>query len=114
PANFGEADFLSDYAAAARRRVPTMADRPMRKIMTAYVDMSDDGQPAVGLVAENLWVIAGFSGHGTMHGPIVAEVLAEMIAGTSDGRVDISTFDPLNRKAPPEWMSHGGTTTHGA
>ena len=37
---------------------------------------------------EGLYVIAGFSGHGFMHGPIAGQLMAELIA---DGRA--STLD---------------------
>jgi glycine/D-amino acid oxidase-like deaminating enzyme len=52
-----------------------------------------------------LWIAAGFSGHGTMHGPVVAELLARVIAGRPDPALDLAAFDPRRPPAPQsEWM----------
>jgi glycine/D-amino acid oxidase-like deaminating enzyme len=48
---------------------------------------------------------AGFSGHGTMHGPVVAELLARAIVGRPDPQFDLAVFDPRRPPAPEsEWM----------
>ena len=38
-----------------------------------------DGHPYVGLVEDGLWMVAGFGGHGAMHGPPVAELLSRAL-----------------------------------
>lgn len=48
-----------------------------------------------------------FAGHGAMHGPPVAELLARQILGDPDPDVDISALDPLRGRAAhggQEWM----------
>jgi sarcosine oxidase subunit beta len=40
-----------------------------------------------------LYVIAGFSGHGFMHGPIAGQLMAELIA---DGRATTVDIAPLS------------------
>jgi glycine/D-amino acid oxidase-like deaminating enzyme len=40
-----------------------------------------------------LYVIAGFSGHGFMHGPIAGQLMAELIV---DGRASTVDADPLS------------------
>jgi hypothetical protein len=40
-----------------------------------------------------------------MHGPVVAELLARMIAGRPDPAVDLTAFDPRRPPGPDaEWM----------
>jgi glycine/D-amino acid oxidase-like deaminating enzyme len=48
---------------------------------------------------------AGFGGHGTMHGPVVARLLAGTMAGHPDPSADLSPLNP--RRSPSasgEWM----------
>jgi sarcosine oxidase subunit beta len=42
---------------------------------------------------EGLFLIAGFSGHGFMHGPIAGQLMAELIA---DGRASTIDISPLS------------------
>jgi sarcosine oxidase subunit beta len=44
-------------------------------------DMTPDGQPVVDAVAENLWVAAGFSGHGFMIAPSIGGLVADLLGG---------------------------------
>jgi sarcosine oxidase subunit beta len=48
-----------------------------------------------------LHVIAGFSGHGFMHGPIAGQLMAELIADGRAGSVDIAPLS-LDRFARGE------------
>ena len=67
-----------------------------------------------------LHVVAGFSGHGFMHGPIAGQLMAELVA---DGRAHSVDIAPLNIErfkrghTPVEVMtscslSHPGRSTH--
>ena len=47
---------------------------------------------------EGLYVIAGFSGHGFMHGPIAGRLMAELVA---DGRASTLDIAPLGSTASP-------------
>ena len=73
--------------------------------MVGNVDVGGDGHPYVGLVEGGLWMVAGFGGHGAMHGPPVAELLAKTIAGRPDPSLDISALSPWRSPdAASEWM----------
>jgi glycine/D-amino acid oxidase-like deaminating enzyme len=47
-----------------------------------FYDMTPDGQPIVGALAEGLWVAAGFSGHGFMVAPSTGRLVAAALAGS--------------------------------
>jgi len=50
-------------------------------------------------------MIAGFGGHGVMHAPPVAQLLARIIAGRPDPTLDISSLTPWRKPgAESEWM----------
>ena len=44
-------------------------------------DVTPDHQPILGRVADNLYVAAGFSGHGFMIAPAVARIVADAVLG---------------------------------
>jgi hypothetical protein len=57
---------------------------------------------------EELWVLAGFAGHGVMHGPVLAELLARTMLGDPDQTVDLEPCNPLRtpqRSFENEWMA---------
>jgi sarcosine oxidase subunit beta len=94
-----------EFGELARRRAPVLADIGVARFTTGNVDLGGDGHPYVGEVEPGLWMAAGFGGHGTMHGPVVARLLAKMIAGRPDPSLDISELHPS--RAPgsvEEWM----------
>jgi sarcosine oxidase subunit beta len=43
--------------------------------------------------ADGLYVIAGFSGQGFMHGPIAGQLMAELVADGRARTVDVSPLD---------------------
>ncbi len=105
PPGYGHAEMLDQFAELARVRAPSIADVHVVKHVVANVDLGGDGHPYVGQVEAGLWMIAGFGGHGVMHAPAVAELLAKTMAGRPDSSLDISSLDP--RRAPgsaSEWM----------
>ena len=63
------AQMLNQFAELARVRAPSLADVGIAKHVVASVDMGGDGHPYLGLVEDGLWMLAGFGGHGVMHGP---------------------------------------------
>ena len=105
PPGYGHEQMLIEFAELARERAPMLSDvRVMRQIV-ANVDLGGDGHPYVGEVEPGLWMAAGFGGHGTMHGPVVARLLAGTMAGHPDPSVDLSPLNP--RRSPSasgEWM----------
>jgi sarcosine oxidase subunit beta len=76
----------------AVRRAPVLADARLMRTWTGLYEMTPDQTGIVSAVpgVAGLHVIAGFSGHGFMHGPIAGQLMAELItegrATTVDAR----------------------------
>ncbi|TMB87809.1 MAG: FAD-binding oxidoreductase [Chloroflexi bacterium] len=105
PPGYGHTQFLEQFAELARVRAPSLVDLRIARQVVANVDMGGDGHPYVGLVEDGLWMLAGFGGHGVMHGPPVAELLAKMIAGRPDPTIDLAPLSPWRRPGSgAEWM----------
>jgi sarcosine oxidase subunit beta len=105
PPGYGHTQFLEQFAELARVRAPSLADLRIARHVDANVDMGGDGHPYVGLVEDGLWMLAGFGGHGAMHGPPVAELLAKTIAGLPDPTIDLAPLSPWRKPgAGAEWM----------
>jgi sarcosine oxidase subunit beta len=82
-------------------RVPAAAAPEPEAHWIGWYEMTFDQHPLVGRSErDRVWASCGFSGHGVMHSPAVAESLAAMILGETPA-VDISSLDPL-RSAPLE------------
>ena len=105
PPGYGHARMLEDFAELARVRAPSLADLRVARHVVANVDLGGDGHPYVGLVEDGLWMVAGFGGHGAMHAPPVAKLLAQTIARRPDPTLDISALNPWRAPdAAAEWM----------
>ncbi len=76
------------------RRVPALADAGLMRGWAGLYEMTPDQTGILSAVpdVEGLHVIAGFSGHGFMHGPIAGQLMAELIA---DGRATTVDVAPL-------------------
>ena len=76
------------------RRAPILADAQLIGTWTGLYEMTPDQTGIVSAVpgVAGLYVIAGFSGHGFMHGPIAGQLMAELIA---DGRATTVDAAPL-------------------
>jgi sarcosine oxidase, subunit beta len=105
PVGYTQQDMLQDWYEAAATRAPGLVDLGISHLLTATADGVTDGHPNAGQLDDNLWVIAGFAGHGAMHGPPTAELMARTMLGDPDPIIDISAFSPLrNRSSGEEWM----------
>jgi sarcosine oxidase, subunit beta len=78
----------------AVRRAPVLADAQLMRTWSGLYEMTPDQTGIVSAVpgVAGLHVIAGFSGHGFMHGPIAGQLMAEMIL---DGRATTVDATPL-------------------
>jgi sarcosine oxidase subunit beta len=78
----------------AVRRAPALADARLMRTWTGLYEMTPDQTGIVSAVpgVAGLHVIAGFSGHGFMHGPIAGQLMAEVIV---DGRASTVDAAPL-------------------
>src|SRR5262249_32327704 len=83
----------------AIHRAPVLADAELMRAWAGLYEMTPDQTGIVSAMpgVTGLHVIAGFSGHGFMHGPIAGQLMAEMLAHgravTMDaGPLDIGRF----------------------
>jgi sarcosine oxidase, subunit beta len=78
----------------AMERLPLLADAEIMAEWAGLYEVTPDDQPILGRLphAEGLFVCAGFSGHGLMHGPGAGLLLAEEIL---DGRAHTIDIDSL-------------------
>jgi sarcosine oxidase, subunit beta len=105
PPGYDHTQMLADFHDLARVRAPQLADIRIARYTLANVDLGGDGHPYVGEVEDGLWMIAGFGGHGTMHGPVVARLLAKVMSGRPDPTLDIGSLNPRRRsEVSSEWM----------
>jgi sarcosine oxidase subunit beta len=99
------ADMLEAYATAAGVRAPSLMTIRVAKTVTAIEETATpSGHPYAGEVVPGLWVLAGFGGHGVLHGPPLAEIVANAILGRSDSEIDLDDFYPGRRTTQGEWI----------
>jgi sarcosine oxidase subunit beta len=107
PPSYGQQEMLADWHTAATVRAPSLIELGISHLLTATADGVSDGHPNAGQLDEDLWVLAGFAGHGAMHGPPVAELMAKEVLGSPDPDISISDLDPLRSHetvGAEEWM----------
>jgi sarcosine oxidase, subunit beta len=76
------------------RRAPRAAVPEPEAHWTGCYEVTFDHHPLVGETERpGVWAMCGFSGHGVMHSPAVAECLAAMMLGETPP-LDISALDP--------------------
>jgi glycine/D-amino acid oxidase-like deaminating enzyme len=57
-------------------------------------EVTPDAHPIFGKTpVEGFYVVAGFSGHGFMHGPIAGKLMSEIILDGKASTVDVSMLD---------------------
>ncbi|MGH2682458.1 MAG: NAD(P)/FAD-dependent oxidoreductase [Actinomycetota bacterium] len=78
----------------AIKRMPVLADTGLLSRWAGLYEVTPDAHPILGRIptAEGFYVMAGFSGHGFMHGPIAGKLMAEEIV---DGRAHTVDIDPF-------------------
>jgi sarcosine oxidase subunit beta len=81
----------------AVRRMPLLEQAGMAHHWAGLYEMTPDAHPLVGRLEplSNAYVVAGFSGHGFMHGPIAGKLLAEILLDGQPRTIpDISALSP--------------------
>jgi sarcosine oxidase, subunit beta len=80
----------------AVRRMPLLERAGLARHWAGLYEMTPDAHPLVGRLApfDNVYVAAGFSGHGFMQGPIIGKLLAELIVDGHAHTIDISALSP--------------------
>jgi len=79
----------------AVHRAPALADAELMRAWAGLYEMTPDQTGIVSAVpgVAGLHVIAGFSGHGFMHGPIAGQLMAEMLVHGRAITMDASALD---------------------
>ena len=73
-----------------RRRCPTLAHAGIRRAWAGFYEMTPDEHPILGKTeVEGFLCGCGFSGHGFMHSPMAARLLAEFILGEKSSAADL-------------------------
>jgi len=78
----------------AMTRLPILEKAGLLSHWAGLYEVTPDAHPILGRIptVEGFYVMAGFSGHGFMHGPIVGQLMAEEIL---DGRAHTVNIDPF-------------------
>jgi len=90
---------LDGYESAIRgplaERFPSLAHAPLVGGWGGAYDATPDWHPLVGQVpgTENLWICAGWSGHGLKSTPAIGRVMASLLTGTTP-TIDVSDLAP--------------------
>lgn len=80
--------------AAAVSRMPLVENIGMVSHWAGLYEVTPDAHPIFGgTPLEGLYLVAGFSGHGFMHGPISGKLMAEFILDGRFSTVDVSMLD---------------------
>jgi sarcosine oxidase subunit beta len=79
---------------AAAERLPMLENAGRLSHWAGLYEVTPDAHPIFGRTpVEGLWIVAGFSGHGFMHGPISGKLMAEFILEGDCKTVDVSGLD---------------------
>jgi glycine/D-amino acid oxidase-like deaminating enzyme len=74
---------FDDRLQRLRHRYPPAEEATIERGWAGLYDMTPDGHPILGEVADGVYAACGFSGHGFMQSPAVGRALAEEILGLS-------------------------------
>jgi len=79
---------------AAIARLPLLEKAGLASKLAGLYEMTPDAHPIFGKTpVEGFFVVAGFSGHGFMHGPIAGKLMAEIILDGHASTLDVSMLD---------------------
>ena len=78
----------------AVKRLPLLSDAGIKAEWAGLYEMTPDHQPILGRLpqVDGLFVCAGFSGHGLMHGPASGLLMAEEVLDGAARTIDISSL----------------------
>ncbi len=86
-------EYVTAVQREARRRCPPLAELPIARAWSGLYEMTPDEHPILGKTGvEGFLCACGFSGHGFMHAPMAAKLLAELILDGASATMDIEQF----------------------
>jgi sarcosine oxidase subunit beta len=102
----GAQSAMEAFAELAELRAPIFTEVGMKTTTSAAFDATGgDGHAYLGEIDSDLWVFAGFDGHGTMQGPALSEIMANIMRSQADPVIDIKMFDPWREAhEKQEWL----------
>lgn len=88
-------ELVPSVAERATRRVPALEDARVMRAWAGLYEMTPDQMGIISALPgeAGLYVLAGFSGHGFMHGPIAGQLMAELVADGRAHTVDVRALD---------------------
>ncbi|NJE04353.1 FAD-binding oxidoreductase [Thermococcus sp. MV11] len=88
-------DFLRGVLRYAVKIAPPLRYAHIVRQWAGFYAKTPDSNPAMGKLLDNFYIAAGFSGHGFMMAPAVAQAMAELISkGRSKVPLDWEWYDP--------------------
>jgi sarcosine oxidase subunit beta len=88
-------DFLRGVLRYAVKIAPPLRYAHIVRQWAGFYAKTPDSNPAIGKLLDNFYIAAGFSGHGFMMAPAVAQAMAELISkGRSKVPLDWEWYDP--------------------
>ncbi|MFQ5855101.1 MAG: NAD(P)/FAD-dependent oxidoreductase [Anaerolineae bacterium] len=87
--------FVEEYIERASRRFPALMDGEIMEGWSGLYTVTPDWHPIIDAVTgiEGLFCALGFSGHGFKLGPVVGEMVADLVAGEQQCPIDSSIFN---------------------
>lgn len=87
-------DWEMVHIQAAVERLPLLADAGLASRLAGLYENTPDAHPIFGgTQVEGFYIVAGFSGHGFMHGPVAGKCMSEIILEGKATTVDVSMLD---------------------
>lgn len=87
-------DWELEHIQAAVERLPLLADAGLASRLAGLYENTPDAHPIFGgTPVEGFYIVAGFSGHGFMHGPVAGKCMSEIILEGRAETVDVSMLD---------------------
>lgn len=78
----------------AAQRLPLLEKAGLASHWAGLYEVTPDAHPIFGRTpVDGLYLVAGFSGHGFMHGPIAGKLMSEIILDGKASTVDVSMLD---------------------
>ena len=87
-------DWELTHIQSAIERFPMLEQAGLSSHLAGLYELTSDAHPIIsGTSLEGFYIVAGFSGHGFMHGPASGKCISEIILDGSSSTVDVSMLD---------------------